>query len=40
MDCVKGDSYAYGYSWFSLKELWDKYETDLERFKSDFRVIY
>lgn len=40
MDCAKGDSYAYGYSWFSLKELWDKYETDLERFKSDFRVIY
>lgn len=40
MDGVKEDSYAYGYSWFTLEELWDKYEADLEQFKSDFPAIY
>lgn len=40
MDGVKENSYAYGYSWFSLQELWDKYEADLEQFKREFTTIY
>lgn len=40
MDGVKENSYAYGYSWFSLQELWDKYEADLEQFKREFTAIY
>lgn len=40
MEELKDGSVGYGYSWFSLKELWDKYETDFERFKSDFPAIY
>lgn len=37
---AKADPYISGYSWFSLEELWDKYESDLEKFKDKFSVIY
>lgn len=40
MDKMKDDSDVRGRSWFTLQELWDKYEADLAQFKSDFPAIY
>lgn len=40
MDGVKDDPEVRGRSWFTLQELWDKYEADLAQFKSDFPAIY
>lgn len=40
MDGLKDDPEVRGRSWFTLQELWDKYEADLAQFKSDFPAIY